>query len=117
MAKTRVVIPGIGVPDLITNTEDGGASDVFVIENKIKAEEGNGQTERYEKYFEAVNKDIRSHPPLAVLLPLIALKVAISKDFPYTAGLSKLLPRYHGWCCAKSHGSKSGSAATVSQQL
>ncbi|MHB9109491.1 MAG: hypothetical protein ACYDCO_20755 [Armatimonadota bacterium] len=60
-AETRIAIPGLGVPDLAIVATDGSAYDLFVIENKVKADEGNDQTERYEKCFATLKARLISH--------------------------------------------------------
>jgi len=55
-AATRVTVPGVGIPDLVVTAEEGAVCDLFVIENKIKANEGDDQTERYGQCFDALQQ-------------------------------------------------------------
>lgn len=47
VARTRVAIPDSGVPDLVIVGQREKGTDLIVIENKLKAEEGQDQTGRY----------------------------------------------------------------------
>jgi hypothetical protein len=46
-AYPRKLVPGSGVPDLVLKAESGGQCDLVIVENKLGAEEGERQTERY----------------------------------------------------------------------
>lgn len=48
-AITRKMTRSTGVPDLVVVVETEGRADLIIIENKIKAKEGKGQTEKYAK--------------------------------------------------------------------
>ena len=48
-AYSRRWISGSGVPDIVLKARSGDQCDLIIIENKLKAEEGDDQTERYAK--------------------------------------------------------------------
>jgi len=69
--RTRASVTGAGIPDIVVGLESKEGSQLLMIENKLRAEEGDDQTERYAA--DSVIASLAStlglrHPPVTTLV-------------------------------------------------